>query len=390
MQRRPEDKASPAEVFEWAATYVRQYGQTPSQQMVRQHWPDWYPEPVADPLPALIEEFIGELGRRYFHDKVIELAKYEARPDMRHRLDEVMLDVARDLASMIPSGSVGRASDMLQRIDAYEEDKRQGVKRGYDMGIPLFDDLTYGLRPGKVYTLSGFSGRGKSTASGWMVANAVDQDATGLICSLEMTHEEILDRFDTMIMNFSGRDLMRRELPDEEVERWRKVAEYYKRAKSDLIVVDKLAGCTIDRIYAEINRYKPDVTVVDYIQRLKGHTASKARHEVLDDAANELKSIALQTESAIIICSQDNRSAAETGSTETSVAGSFGIYQASDVYIGMNQNDLMRERNQLELKLLKNRGGRGHAEAHLLADFEHMRFEPWQESAHAFTKTQGA
>jgi replicative DNA helicase len=388
MERPTGEKATPAEVFEWSSNHARTYGHTPSAAIVAQNWPDWRPEPVTDTIEELVDEFRNEVKRRLFESKLVELAGYGERRDQRYRLDELMLDAARDLASIVPSGGVERMSDMKQRIDDHEAELAAGIKRGLDMGIPLFDEMTYGVNPGMLMTIAGFSGRGKSALSTWIGTNLVEQDATVLMLSLEMTRREILERVDTMIMNFSSRSLNRYELTDAEITHWRRIAGLYAQAKGDMIVVDKLAGCTIDRLYAEINRYKPDVTIVDYIQRIKGLPSQRniPKHEIYDEAANDLKSIAIQTDSAVILCSQDNRGAADTGSTETSTAGSVGIYQASNVYIGMAQNELMRERKQLELRLLKNRRGANIAEHSLFWEPDRMIFRPWRGDMDTFQK----
>lgn len=374
------------EVFNFATHHARKYGVSPSLQLVKSNFPDWRGEPSSDPLEALADQFLNDVRRRYFAAKVIELAQAEGNPANWGRLDEIMLDAARDLAGVIPSGQVSRVrAEMQERIDQYEIDKAEGKIAGIKCGIPLFDDLTDGFQQGDIVTVAGYSGRGKSYTAQAFLANALDQGKDALLMSLEMSTRQIMDRFDTMTMNFSHKDLRKRQLPDDEIENWRRAAQKYQDAKNDLVVVDKLGHCTVDRVYAEINRYKPDITCVDYVQLMKGSKSSMSKWEGLVEITNELKSVALATDSTIIMVSQDQRNSANEGSTESNMGGSISVLQAADIYIGMMQDEEMRAQKKILMRLIKNRNG-SPGESDVLCDPEFGRFQPWERSSEFFDK----
>lgn len=373
-------------IFNFAAKHARKYGIAPSVQIVKNNFPNWHGEPSSDPLEALIDQFLNDVRRRYFAAKVLELAQAEGNPANWARLDEIMLDAARDLATVIPSGQVSRIyAEMHERIDQYEIEKEEGTSAGIKMGIPLFDDLTGGFQPGDVITVAGFSGRGKSLTSSHFLANAVEQEKTALLMSLEMSTKEIARRFDTLATNCSHKLLRDKQLSDEEIAAWRSAADKYKNVNSDLIVNDKMMNCTVDRVYAEINRYKPDITCVDYVQLMKGSKAPMAKWEGLVEITNELKSIALATDSAIIMVSQDQRNSADEGSTESNMGGSISILQAADIYIGMMQNEEMRAQKKLNMRLIKNRRG-APGESDIFCNPEFMEFHEWKSASNLFVK----
>lgn len=375
------------EIFFWSANHSRKYGAAPSLQMVKKRFPNWRPEPSSDPLEAIIDDFLNDARRRAYEKKVIELARQGQDPANWIKLDEIMLDAARDLAAVIPSGQVTRfGAEMEERIDQYEIEKDDGTSRGFKMGIKLFDDLTDGYRPGNLVTLSGFAGRGKSTMGLHFLTEALRQEKSGLLLPLEMSSQEIMERLDTMANKFSYKDLMKKEISDEEIDNWRSMAKKYKDAKSDLIVSDKVGNCTIDKVYAEINRYKPDVTCVDYVQLMKGTRGSMSKWEGLVEIANELKAIALSTNSVIIMVSQDQRGSAEDGSTENNMGGSIAILQAPDMYIGMMQNQEMYEEKKMRMRLIKNRRGKHGAETDVAFEPEYMRIGPWVDKVSIFEK----
>lgn len=374
------------QVFSYVTKHARKYGLGPSPQLVKNNFPNWRGEPSSDPLEALIDEFLNDVKRRYFATAVIGLAQAENNPANWHRLDEIMLDAARDFATIVPSGQVSRVrAEMQERVDQYEIDKAEGKVAGIMCGIPVFDELTDGFQQGDIVTVAGYSGRGKSFTSQAFLANALDQDKNALLMSLEMSTRQIMDRFDTMVMNFSHKELRKRQLPDDEVENWRKAAQKYENAKNDLIVVDKLGNCTVDRVYAEISRYKPDITCVDYVQLMKGSKASMAKWEGLVEITNELKAVALATDSTIIMVSQDQRSSAQEGSTESNMGGSISVLQAADIYIGMMQDEEMREQKKIMMRLLKNRNG-APGEYPVMCDPEFGKFVPWDQNVTVFDK----
>lgn len=374
-----------AYVFDWASRYARSYGATPSPQMVKEHFPTWYGEASPDPLDALVDEFMRNVRKRYFDSKVLELSKAPNDRASWDHLDEIMLDAARDLASIVPSGGVARFSEMEKRIEKYEIDCKEGVKPGILLGVPIIDDVTMGVKPGWVVTNAGFSGRGKSMLTIWNLLSALEQDKVALMLSLEMSREEVMERLDTMVMNFEHRMLTQRSLTEEEIDKWRRMAQAYKQARADIIVVDKMGGCTVDRVFAEINRYKPDLAAVDYVQRMTGTRNSMSKWEGLEEITNEFKTIAMETDTAIIMVSQDQRGSADQGSTETNMGGSVSIYQASDVYIGMFQDDDMRAQDRMRIKMLKFRHG-PRAETDMFWSPKKMEFGPYGTQASTFTK----
>ncbi len=345
-------------VLDFAVAYSRAYGQSPTQLTVQRHFPKWHGDGgLNEPLEALVDEFLDLVRKRYFEAAVLELSNVTKDPSTWGRLDEIMLDAARDVISVVPSGTVSRFStDLERRIDAYEEQHGR-TRPGIYLGIPVIDELTQGVRCGWLVTNAGYSSRGKSYLTLYNLLTAFEQDKVALMLSLEMSSAEVMERLDTMVMHFKHRDLVNRSLSSEEVTRWRDVARVYSKAKGEIVVVDKLGGCTIDRVHAEISRYKPDICAVDYVQRMSGTKHSMSRWEGLEEITNDLKTVAMDTDTAVIMVSQDNRASAEQGSTETNMGGSVSVYQAADLYFGMFADDAMRGQDKMRIRLIKNRHG---------------------------------
>lgn len=367
FQTKTKDGQELADVLTWLTDFERLYSRSPSMQLFRERWPEFRMEPSTDSLESLIDAFFARVKRRFFAAKVDELARAESDPSKWSHLDEIMLDAARDLAALVPTGKIHRLSDMEKRVDRYEHEllNPESSKR-FNLGIDPIDELSGGIRPGNVVVVAGSSGRGKSLLATWATMNFYEQGATGLFLPLEMTADETLERMDTMITHFSHKLLSQRKLADSQVEYWRRIARQFRGARNDIIVKDNLLGATTDRVYAEISRYKPDIAVVDFVQLMRTGQRYAAKWEALDTIANDLKQIAKATDCVVVMVSQDGRDSFENGSTESNTAGSVAIFQAADFYIGMHQTDEMYADGQMEVRFLKSRrsermGGKHHS-----------------------------
>ncbi len=349
-----------AKIFQWAVDYSRRYGSCPSAAFIQHHFPLWRGEWNQEPVEALLDEFLAEVDRRYFEAKVIELSQMPKEdPDYmtkRGHLGEVLLDAARELSARIPSGRVVRFSDDFEmRIEAYEDEKGR-YRPGIPLGLPVIDQTMGGIKSGWLVTYAGFSGIGKSILASHSLLSAFEDDKTALMLSAEMSSNEVVERLDTMVMHWAHRDYIRRNLSEVQVKHWHDVARVYSQAKGEIIVLDKFGGASLDRVHAEIERYKPDVTCIDYVQRLQT-SSRRPKWEQLEEITNELKTIAMDTDTAIIMVSQDGRDSAEKGSTATNMGGSISVYQAADAYLGMMRDESMMAQNKMRVKLLKFRHG---------------------------------
>ena len=214
------------------------------------------------------------------------------------------------------------------------------------------------MRPGNLITIAGPSGKGKSLMAQWQLMSCFsDQDALGLMCALEMTAPEILERLDTMVTHFSHKLLSQRQLADDQVELWRRLAHQFTSMRNDIVIKDDLLGCTTDRVFAEITRLKPDICVVDYVQLMRSRQGYASQWQGLVDITNDLKQSAVATDSVVIMVSQDGRDSFQNGSSETNMGGSISVYQVADIYIGMHQDEAMYDAGRMEVRLLKNRRG---------------------------------
>jgi len=294
------------------------------------------------------------------------------------QIDELFLEQSRRLAQTFPSQKIARFSEINERIQEYElgGDTAKGIK----MGIPAFDNITLGIQSHEYITISGWSGTGKSTLAQWALFNAYMQGETPMLISLEMESRNLFRKWDTMLTNFNYHNLKSNKLTDEELNKWKKKAEDISKKKNDIIVLDEVYQCTVDRVYAEMVRWKPSIVCIDYISLMDTQRASgNSNWEKIMYLTQNLKQIARSLKVPIIGVAQTNRESATGGAKLENITWSVAIIQDSDIVIGLHSDEDMRKEKMMEIRMLKNRDGMT-LDTNFMWDMDSMSFGPYSET----------
>lgn len=346
--------------------------------------PNFRPEVVQEPLEYVLDGFMTQARRRAAMTHVRNLAEAVDSPDRAASIEDEFMAAARDMSQMFVSSRVARFTDVRDRIKQYHESQWSGDRGGILYGIPSIDEVTNGIQSHEYITVSGWSGTGKSTLTMFILFNAWMQGKTPLLFSLEMESDAIMRKFDTLKTHFSYNNLKRFSLSEEELEKWLEAAEDIEKAKSDIVVIDDVGRCTVERVYSEMQRYRPDIVAIDYITLMETTRKTNAHWEAVTQITRDLKLTARDLNIPIIGVAQTN--AVSDGDYKGSnIAYSKSIVRDSDVMFDLFCDDDMRAANKMQLRLVKNRDGKA-LTTELLWDVEHMKFVPWTESM-AFTET---
>jgi replicative DNA helicase len=367
------------QIFAFISEHARRYRQAPSFNTIREKFPDHNFEVTDESFDYLLDNFNTQVKRRHAIDAVRDLAGAIDDPEQVANIDSLFLEKSRELASIVPSAKLHRFSDMESRIAEYETTDGD-AKTGIDMGIPILDHLTMGIQPHEYVTVMGWTGTGKSTLAQWMLFNAWAQGKTPMLVSLEMEAKSLFRKWDTMLTHFEYHNLKSHNLRDEDIERWKTRAKAVKDHPNDIIVMDDIRDFTVDRAYAELVRWQPDILCIDYITLMStSRSAGKQTWEKIQYLTNNLKQIARTTNIPIIGIAQTNRLSADAGAELENVAFGMSIIQDSDMVLGLYRNDEMKQNRQMQVKMLKNRDGMTQ-NAELYWDMNTMDFKPWDTS----------
>lgn len=347
-------------VFQYIVDHKRRHGSAPSLEAIKDDNPDFEFNFTQDALTYLVEKMKVLVKRRMADHMLEQLAKACDDPDESKDIDLHFMDASRQLAMAVPSQRVALFSDMKRRVEAYQERVRSGKTLGIPTGFPTLDEKTGGVKPWQLWSINAFTGIGKSTLGTRFATNFYAQGYTPLIVSLEMDAEEIFTKIESMLLGIDSTAMMNLRLSEDQVKHWEEYADELVSDVADIPVIDSIRSCTVDHVFAEAVRHKPHVVIVDYIQLMRGRSRIGGRGnrwEEIQETAQEFKAVCRMLKIPHIILAQTQRSGAREGATLENVGGSISISQDSDVSIGMHQDEDMREEQEMELRILKNRGG---------------------------------
>lgn len=356
------------EVWTFILDHLRRYKSPPSYDAVRQRHPDFRLEVTTDALDYLMDRFIQTVKRRL----AIELGRsYRDAiddPDRVAEIELIALEMARTLTEAVPSPSVGRFSDVHSRIAEYNRKKEAGEVMGILTGFPTFDNLTLGIQPHEFVVIMAFLGVGKSTMMQRIFYEVYLQGKTPMMMSLEMDAQSLLRKFDSMATQIRYWALKALELGEGDMREWEQLAERADAARheKDIIIIDDVGGCTVDKVLAETIRYKPDLVGIDYVGLMDAPRGVQGKSwEKVTYITRALKSNARSLRIPILAAAQANREGGRGEIAITHTAEALSIARDCDMMIGLQQDEEQYENKTMEALLLKNRDGkRGRAELH--------------------------
>jgi len=364
-------------IWNFMTDHYRHYKIAPTFETVYAEFPDFNFETTGESVAFLKDKFKKEVMYRVGAEAVLRISTELANKDNKYDVDQLFMEESRRLATIMPTAKLHAFKDMEQRIADYEAmvEEEPGIKTG----IPEVDKLTFGIQPHEYITIFGATSIGKSTLSQWLLFNAWMQKKTPMYISLEMEAKALFRKWDTMLMQFKYNDLKGHTLRDEEIEKWKYEAKKVAAKPNDIIVMDDVRGCTVDRVYAELVRWQPDILCLDYINLMSVNSTYAQNWEKISYLTQELKQISRTLKIPIIGVGQANRASFQQGATLENIAGSISAVQDADLVFGLHSDDEMREEKKTELRLLKNRDGMvGNVD--LWWEPETMTFGPWEET----------
>lgn len=377
-------QADCAEVFETMISHLLKYRAAPSAAAIRQKHPDFLYDVATDPLEYVMDEFTKALKRRKAIESGRRLMTAIDNQELVPQIDEIFLEEARYLAQLLPSPKVAHYSKMFDRIDDYKKSVDAGeTPMGITFGIPAIDDQTYGIQSHEFVVIAGWQGLGKSTLGQHMLYSAYLEGKTAMIISLEMESKALLRKWDVMTTNIEYKRMKSLTLEHDDLEIWEQAAERAAKAKNDIIILDDLGrNCTVEKVYSEIVRYKPDIVCVDYITLLSTPaSAGQAVWEKVTYLTREFKAMCRNLGVPIIGIVQTNIGSVESGATLDTIAYSRSIGQDADIVLGLFQDKegKMRSQKKMEVRLLKNRDG-DQTQVDMFWNMANMEFREWKPS----------
>lgn len=236
--------------------------------------------------------------------------------------------------------------------------------------------LEGGIKANTLTTLIGASGFGKSMGLIHAAKQAVIQGYKVLYVTLEMTREDVEDRFDASLTG-----LQTNYLRDHAGEAYRLLTEQWGQYGSSLRIIEypelslsvEQLDAILNRLHKEFN-FKADMVVVDYADLLAPPKGLEKRH-ALGFIYVYLHRIAKVHKCRVITASQTNRSGISRAIvTMTDLAEDISKAWSSDYIFTICQTPEEQNANQARLFIAKQRGGIKFKEIKFAQDFSRAQF----------------
>lgn len=373
------------EVFSWIMQHHRRYGAAPSMELARATWPLFEVVEDSNPTDVLLDQFLRAVSRREMILATRQLSgKIDEFPTWEPEFNaaDFFFEVASAVARSLPSTSITRYSDSLNRLALYKQREETGETPGISLAVPMLDTITYGAQPGDLVIIQGFLGNGKSSLAIMICAiEYFEKGRTGLFKSLEMDGDKLAARWDAYAAGFEYRALKRLELGEGDLQKWEEAGERAANSKfeKDILVDDRSLKPTAEQIYSDVMRWRPDFTVVDTLDEVRAPSNYKQHWEQQDYVARELKGVARTTRKPLFGIAQSGRDAEKEGSKLGNVAGSISIPRKADIVIAVDADQTMKKLNKCNFTVLKNRDDNGEGTVVPMHwDRSKMRLREWR------------
>ncbi|HEV1286517.1 MAG TPA: replicative DNA helicase [Bryobacteraceae bacterium] len=267
---------------------------------------------------------------------------------------------------------------------------------GLPSGYPQLDGVLCGLHPGNVVILAARPSIGKTALALNIAENVARAGYRVGLFSLEMSREEILQRFIASVTRRDLRKLRAGGMGDDE---WRALVHQLAEMGQLPIWVDDANPTTVAEIAAKARVLKRReglaLVIVDYLQLVGGAARNKYanRNEEVGASSRALKSMARQLKVPVIVLSQLTRASEreERRPQLSDLRESGAIEQDADVVLFIHRpkafavGEPPAERNRTELVIAKQRNGPTEVVKFIFVSqctrFEELEPELYQEPA---------
>ena len=242
---------------------------------------------------------------------------------------------------------------------------------GLETGFRDLDRMTTGLHPGDLAIVAGRPAMGKTS---WVLnvaqSVAIEHDVPVAVFSLEMSKEQLVQRFLCAEGRVDAQRLRRGKLANEEYQRLARAVALLNTAR---IWIDDSATANVLEMKAKARRLKAEqdvgLVVVDYIQLMTGARRTDNRVQEVGEISRGLKSLARELEVPVVALSQLSRAPEqrpdrrpqlsdlrESGSIEQDADLVMFLYR-QEYYHGPTDKDGNSLEGKAELIVAKQRNG---------------------------------
>lgn len=347
------------QIYEFIVEHFKKYKECPTPEQIKTKFPTY-------------DHKIETTDVNYFVDRVIErklesnLSEVIVRASSKLQEDgafKALSILKTEVFKMSPALSNDEDADITKNVedrkDRYATKAAVMGLTGIPCGLPTVDNLTNGFGAKELITICGLTAVGKSFITINFAVNAWKEGRKVLFITLEMSQDQIEERFDCLAAGLNHFELRRGRLTSTDL------CKYYEyldklRVKAPFIVSSP-KDCTQSVIASKIQEHNPDIVFIDYIDLISDERGGKEFYKTAN-IMGDLKGFARDFNIPIVVIAQISRQGFEREIEDLpsleNIASSHRIPRDSDIVLAVHQTHKQREDKNMMLGMIKNRDGK--------------------------------
>lgn len=305
---------------------------------------------------AKLVENVGSCNSIEYHAKIIaqthirrELIKLTSASNddaYNEAIDiaDVINDLERKIANItdLTSGTKRNAVKLIEIVPSVVKQIEESQLRGdgisgVETGFSSIDKVTHGWHNSDMIIIGGRPAMGKTALVVSFAENMAKLGKKVLMCSLEMSREQLCMRLMSMNSGINHEDLISGNMT---IEKWKILEDAIAKFKDMGIYIDDESGINEISFKNKVKRYKKehniDIVIVDYLQLMNSSKDFGSKTNNVGHVSTSIKTIAKEFNVPIIVLSQLSREAAKRQGgdmkpTLTDLRDSGNIEQDADV-----------------------------------------------------------
>ena len=262
--------------------------------------------------------------------------------------------------------------------------ERKGIQ-GIPTGFSKLDEMLGGLNKGNLIILAARPAMGKTAIALNIAVNAQKEGKNVMLLSLEMTKNEVFDRYVSITGRIRHSKLRTGDLGEDELDCLNRVCAEVSKQDNPLMVDDSGSPTIMDlkaKVRGAHRRKKIDLVIIDYLGLIRDPT-TKSRIDEVSNVSAGLKALAKELDVPVLCLAQLNRgveSRDDKRPMTSDLRDSGSIEQDADsvsfLYRDVVYNEDTPYKDLAEVLVRKNRHGQTGV-AHLQSDLATQRFRDY-------------
>ena len=330
-------------VFKQIVKYKGLHGSVPTSRALGADFPTYKLFKCAEPFSDLTDRLRSAYHLSLWEASLMASVDAFDRGDL-DGISQLMSETFKKVASDTPNL---RDTDVTQtgeqRLERYEELRhRPNTLLGIPSGFVAIDRATQGFQAQQLVTVVGPPKAGKSSTMLLAAREAHTSGYSPLLIGFEMSNEEQEARLDAIAAQISHHRLLDGSLTAEDMKRLQRSVHEIANLKQFILSNDTMSTTTLSGIAAKVERYKPDVLIVDGVYMMQDENGeAPGSSQALTNITRGFKRMAQNYNIPIIITTQvlEWKMDKKRGVTTNSIGYSSSFAQDSDVVIAVERTD---------------------------------------------------